>query len=332
MDQNPIANPLPKETARDAFLHLLSAATLYLSVIAFITLWWQIINFLFPDKLNPQGSGSQIYMTLIWGTSALVVAFPVFVLVSWIIGKDLKSNPVKREAGVRKWLWYITLFVSAITIIIDLVILIFNFLRGDLTTQFFSKSFVVLVVTAAVFGYYLWDLRKKKEVSDKPKKIAWITAAVILASIIYGFFLMGSPVKQRNLRFDEQRVGDLQQIRGDAATYWQQKKMLPGNLAELNAIGYTVPVDPESGNQYGYSATGSLSFRLCADFKTVLVSPAAGTSTPYYSQAGLATMPQDWVHGIGPVCFDTTIDPDFFKQPAGSAAPVVPAAEAPAAK
>ena len=335
MDQNSIASPLPKENAKDAFLHLLSAAMLYLSVIGFITLWWQIINFLVPDKLNPQGYGSQIYMTLIWGTSALVVAFPVLILISWIIGRDLKANPAKREAGVRKWLWYITLFVSALTIIIDLVTLIFNFLRGDLTTQFFLKLGVILVSAAAVFGYYLWDLRKRDKVSGLPKKVAWIGVAVIAVSIGYGFFLVGSPAKQREIRFDEQRVSDLSQIQNSIANYWQQKNVLTKDLTELSVTGFNVPVDPETGKQYEYSATGSLSFRLCADFKTVLNSMAAassmaGASTPYYSQAGLAMIPQNWVHGAARACFDTTIDPAFFKQPAGSAA--VPAALAPVVK
>ncbi|MFA6376030.1 MAG: DUF5671 domain-containing protein [Candidatus Paceibacterota bacterium] len=320
-------NPAGKETAKDAFLHLLSAATIYLSVIGFITLWWQIINFLVPDKLNPQGFGSGIYMTLIWGTSVLVVAFPVHILVSWIIGKDLLANPSKREAGVRKWLWYITLFVSALTMIIDLVILMFNFLRGDLTAQFFLKSLVILIVTAAIFGYYLWDLKKKEKASGMPKKIAWIAGAAILASIAYGFFLVGSPAKQRDIRFDEQRAGALRQIENSVANYWGQKAALPKDLGELSAIGYDVPKDPETSWQYEYSVTGTLSFKLCADFKTETPLAAVGTNPYYYSQPGLSTAPQNWSHGIGHTCFDTTIDPVFFKQSEkDGSAPNIPAA------
>ena len=314
MENTNVSN-VPKETAKDAFLHLLSAAMIYLSVIAFITLWWQIINFLVPDKLNPQGIGSGIYMTLIWATSAIVVAFPVHVLVSWIIGKDLRANPAKREAGVRKWLWYITLFVSALTMVIDLVSLIFNFLRGDLTMQFFLKSTVILIVAAAVFGYFLWDLKKKDKATDMPKKIAWITAAVIAASIVFGFSLMGSPANQRDLRFDEQRTGNLQEIQNNAADYWQQKKVLPKDLNELSVTGYGMPKDPETGKQYEYAVTGELSFRICADFKTVLSAESVGKNTPYYygTRAGLMTVPQYWVHGAERTCFDTTIDPAFFK-------------------
>ncbi len=308
---------LPKETAKDAFLHLLSAAMIYLSTIGFIVLWYQIINFLVPDKLNPMGVGSWTYESLIWGASVLVVAFPVHVLVSWIIGKDLRANPQKREAGVRKWLWYITLFVSAVTIVIDLIVLIYNYLRGDLTAQFFLKCVVILITVAAVFGYYLWDLRKRETVSEKPKKIAIIVAVVIAASVIYGFSLFGSPAHQRDLRFDEQRASDLQQLQSSVSNYWQQKRQLPATLADLAALGYGEPKDPESGVQYEYTVTGELSFGLCANFKTMLSQEdASGRSVSYATTTGVATVPQYWAHGADRTCFSSTIDPEFFKDQA----------------
>lgn len=321
--------PVGKETAKDAFLHLLSAATIYLSVIGLITLWWQIINFLVPDKLNPQGIGSGTYMTLIWGTSLLAVAFPVHVLVSLIIGRDMRKNPAKREVGVRKWLWYITLFVSAITMIVDLVILLFNFLRGDLTAQFFLKLLVILIIAGAVFGYYLWDLKRRTVATDMPKKIAWIAVAAILASIIFGFYLFGSPAKQRDIRFDEQRASNLQEIQNNVANYWQQKKALPKDLNELSVMGYVMPVDPETGKQYEYSITGDLLFNLCTNFKTVLSQETVNKQTYYYgySQAGLKTVPQKWVHEAQRTCFETTIDPAFFEtqnNPVNGKAPMVP--------
>lgn len=306
---------ITKGTPKDVFLHLLSAATLYLSVISFITLWWQYINFLFPDKLNIPGYGSSIYDPILWATSALVVAFPVFVIISWLIGREFGRDSSKREARVRKWLWYFTLFISAVTIIIDLVTLVYNFLRGDLTTQFFLKLMVILIVAAAVFGYYLWDLKKREKASNKPKKIAWITALIILASIIYGFFLVGTPAAQRNRRFDEQRVNNLQQIQNSVVNYWQQKNKIPTDLTELKAISYEIPADPETNRIYEYSATGELSFRICANFKMAGIPYTYGSGPlPYYAPIGISMMPQNWVHGIGRTCFDSTIDRTFYMQ------------------
>ena len=132
------------------------------------------------------------YETLLWATSMLAVSYPVYVLVSWIIGRGFKTDLAGREVKIRKWLWYITLFIAAMTMIIDSVTIVFNFLKGDLTIQFFLKLLVILATAAAVFGYYLWDLKKREIVSNLPKKLAWIVGAVVLASIGYGFVLAGS--------------------------------------------------------------------------------------------------------------------------------------------
>jgi hypothetical protein len=305
-----------RETAKDFFLHLLSAATLYLGVIGFITLWWQYINFLFPDKLNPVGVYSGRYETLLWAASMTAVTYPVYVLVSWIIGRGFRIDPSGREVKIRKWLWYITLFVAAMTMIIDSVMIVFNFLKGDLTIQFFLKLMVILAVSGGVFGYYLWDLKKRETASALPKKLAWIVGGVVLASIAYGFVLAGSPAKQRDLRFDEQRVGNLQSLQYEIVEFWNSKGQLPQSLDNLAVLGYNIPADPATGESYDYAATGELSFRLCADF-AVEFKPAEEQKTYYFGFQGLATLPKDWEHGAGHACFESTIDKEYFESRKG---------------
>lgn len=305
-----------RETAKDFFLHLLSAATLYMSVIGFIALWWQYINFLFPDSLNPAMMYAGRYETPLWTTSMLAVSYPVYVLVSWIIGRGFRTDPAGREVKIRKWLWYITLFVAAITMIIDAVSIVFNFLKGDLTIQFFLKLLVVLVVAAAVFGYYLWDLKKRKTPSDLPKKLAWIVGAVIFASIAYGFVLAGSPAKQRDIRFDERRVNDLQSLQYAIVNFWQSRGQLPRSLSELDVLGYFAPTDPATQTNYDYAATGELSFELCADFAAEFKPNESKSYYAYYygyGQEGVATLPKGWAHGAQRTCFESVIDKVFLK-------------------
>jgi len=196
--------------------------------------------------------------------------------------------------------------------------LLYNFLRGDLTLQFFLKALVILATAAAVFGYYLWDLKKKDKTSDIPKKAAWAAGAIILASAILGFSLMGSPAKQRDLRFDEERISDLQEIQNGVVDYWYQKEILPQNLDELNVTGRAVANDPETAKDYEYKTTGEISFEICADFKTELTAQEMRDKEYYrYSRAGLKTEPQNWIHNVGRACFETIIDPDFFNQDNG---------------
>ena len=81
------------------------------------------------------------------------------------------------------------------------------------------------------------------------------TLLVVLA-IVYSFMIMGSPMKQRDLRLDDRRVSDLQNIQYQVINYWQQKEELPKDLATLaNPLtGFSLPVDPEfeKGNSYEY--------------------------------------------------------------------------------
>jgi hypothetical protein len=306
-----MVHEIRKGTPKDVFLHLLAVTTLYASVVAFIILWWQYANVLFPDPLR---CWSCVYDPIRFAIATLVIVFPVHIFVSLIIGREFKIDPEKREMRVRKWLWYITLFVSAITIIINLIILVNDFLRGDLRTQFFLKISVILATSAAVFGYYLWDLKKRTVPSNKPKLIAWIVALIILGSIIYGFLLIGSPSTQRARRFDEERISHLQQIQNEITVYWTSKNRLPAKLDDLRSSisGFVPPVDPRTKTPYEYAVKGPLAFEICAVFETV--------STDYFSGYGVPmTVPaasywQNWNHGKGRVCFERAIDPQLYNQ------------------
>lgn len=300
-----------KSTPKDVFLHLLNIVTFYISVISFITLYIQYISALFPDPLN------FYYMMMAnavrWSTSVLVIAVPVYLLTSWLLGKDLASSYEKRELKLRKWLIYFTLFISAITIIVDLITFVYRFLDGDLTIQFFLKVLVVLLVAAAVFGYYIWDLRRKdKEISKTPKRLAWVLSSVIIISIILGFFIVGTPATQRDRKFDEQRVIELQTLQNQIINHWTRKEALPENLSALedSISGFVVPKDPETDISYEYSIADSLSFELCATFKT---SSKDFNSISRGSKYFYISYQQNWEYEAERTCFERTIDPELYK-------------------
>lgn len=315
-------------TPRDVFWHLLAVVTLYVSVVAFIVLWWQYIGILFPDALqygnDEYGYTNYKYDGIRMAMAALIVVFPIHIIISWLIGREFKSDPQKREVRARKWLWYITLFVSAVTIIVDLIILVNNFLKGELSTQFLLKTLVVLAVAVAVFGYHLWDLRGRENKSNKPKLVAWIASAVILSSLVYGFFLIGLPSSQRARRFDEQRVNHLLAIQSQIISYWQQKSELPNSLGTLQnqLSGFIPPTDPETNQPYEYEIIGPLLFKLCANFNAssysssgnvkTRIMPVSPKSYPHY---------ENWNHDSGRYCFSRIIEPESYK-PIDSAKPV----------
>jgi len=299
-------------TPKDVFLHLLNILTFYLSVVSFITLYIQYIGAIFPDQLNFYYTGLANAVRMF--TSMMVIAVPVYIFTSWLLGKDLKNDPQRREFKLRKWLVFFTLFISAVTIIVDLIKFVYSFLSGELTIQFVLKVVVVLLTALAVFGYYIWDLKRKdRETSKTPKTLAWIISSIVLASVVAGFFIIGTPADQREKRFDEQRISDLQMLQSQIVSYWIRKESLPQELNDLedSISGFFVPKDPKADAPYGYKVIDPLSFELCAAFKTS--SKDFGKSRGVKPAYPYDSFQQNWNYEPGEACFARTIDPELYK-------------------
>jgi hypothetical protein len=92
----------------------------------------------------------------------VVISFPLFLLLTVRLDRELRSDPAKRASRVRKWLTYLTLFLAAGFLTGDLVALVYHFLSGELTIRFLLKVLVVGAIAGMAFGYYLRDLRKEE--------------------------------------------------------------------------------------------------------------------------------------------------------------------------
>lgn len=305
---------ITKTTPKDFFMHVLMIVTLYISVGSFLNITFQIINTFFPDPLNFYHDPAA---AMRWGLASMVVIFPVFLWASRFLYKDIAKNPEKSELRVRRWLVHFTIFAAAGFIIGDLITLIYNFLEGDLTTRFILKILAVLLVIIAVFGYYLYDLKRKpKEFSKRAKFFVWAVVLFVAAATISGSFIAGSPSRQRALRFDQQRISDLQNIQGQILNHWMQKGKLPADLDELidSISGFVPPVDPETGDEYFYDPTGNLSFDLCAIFNLPSTEAHFGMTKPMLAEPRIFRGTDNWNHDMGDVCFERIIDPELYPQ------------------
>ncbi len=302
-----------KTSPKDFFLHLGIIVTLYISAISLVNLLFSIIDKKFPDALSNAGYYYDAYSGSIrWAVSMLIIMFPLYLFLGWLFNRELKVSPEKKLVGVRKWLVFLTLFLAGLTLSIDLVTLIYTFLGGEITTRFVYKVVAVLVVAGLIFAYYIYDLLH--DVTQHPKifkTFASIAGIFVLGSIIAGFMVMGSPMNQRKLQFDQDRINDLQSIQSQVTYYWQQKGMVPKTLAELQdpLSGYSVPTDPETGAAYTYQFTGALSFKVCAVFD--LATQPGEISRPMYDPSGKSSLDY-WKHKKGETCFDRTIDPQLY--------------------
>ena len=153
----PVPTPKPQLLARDAFLYLIMFGALYVSGFHFGALLFQFINLAYPDQLGQSEMITLDFMRV--ATAALIVAFPLFISVSYYTNRSLVLNPVQRTSSVRRWLTYITLFVAACVITGDVIVLIYTLLSGGLSIQFLLKIVVVGLIAGAIFGYYAWAIR-----------------------------------------------------------------------------------------------------------------------------------------------------------------------------
>lgn len=153
----PVPRPRAQTSASDAFLYLVMFGMLYISAFNFGSLLFQFINLAFPDPLALSNRFAD--ETIRWSTSALLIAFPVFLFVACRIERGIARDPTRRSSGVRKWLTYLTLFLAACIIVGDLITLLYGLLSGELTLRVILKALTVGLISGAIFGYYLWSMR-----------------------------------------------------------------------------------------------------------------------------------------------------------------------------
>ncbi|MEN9649574.1 MAG: hypothetical protein RL094_541 [Candidatus Parcubacteria bacterium] len=315
--QNNQIKPKSHSTPKDFFLNLGAIVALYVLAGGFLSFVFAVINQLFPETALYDTYASDSFSSAIkTGLSCIIVAYPVLLYLSRLIFKDLTQNPEKREYAIRRWLVYLTLFITGVAIAIDVIVLLNYLLDGEITTRFVLKVVAVLLTAGLIFWYYISDIKGTFYSEPKKRKIFFgVVTAIIVASIVTGFALVGSPSTQREYRLDEQRVSDLTTIKWEIVNVYQQSGKLPATLADLNDSirDYTIQTDPVTKLPYEYSvvqnvstATSGPSFQLCATFARETRQQAKNQLS---SDVRELTSPDNWKHGAGRVCFTKTIDP-----------------------
>ncbi len=292
---------------------------LYASVFALISLFFEYIDYVYPDALNSYVDPYSGSMRSAIAT--LLVLFPLFLVLMRLIRNDIVREPAKKDLWVRRWALFLTVFVAGATIAIDLITLVNYFLGGDVTMRFALKVAIVLLVAGGGFMHFLADIWGYWiEFPKRAQWVGWGAGAVILLSVAASFLIMGTPAQIRLYRFDDQKVSDLTSIQWQIVNYFQQKEKLPETLFDLvdPISGFVVPIDPETNMPYRYERINQYSFKLCATFNQATRS---NTSQSPYTKPALAGGPiggtsdlenQTWYHGTGDTCFARTIDPERY--------------------
>jgi len=303
-----------KTTPRDFFLWSGAVIALYGSVISITALLFEYINRAFPDPLayvgDPYGGAVRAAM------AGVIVLIPTTLVLMHLIRRTILKESGKAEIWARRWALVLTIFISIVVILIDLITLITTFLGGELSVRFGLKVAVVLLIALFVFLHFLADI--KGYWLQNVKKAGLISSAVLAMSLVCvtaGFYIIGTPGDIRMLRYDEQKVSDLQSIQYQIVNYYQQKGELPESLSNLNdpLSSYMTPIDPQTSADYRYSVKDDLSFTLCGTFNKP-TPDTQGQGEYGYRDASYPSMGVDenWNHEAGEICFDRTIDPERY--------------------
>ena len=327
------------------FLSLGVLVSLITSVVSFLNLAFEILDKKFPDALNATyqyGYNSYQFDGARSALATLIIMFPAFLVLTYFWKRKEKTGISERDNVIRKWLSYVVIFLSILVAVIDLIVLVRYFVSGEITVRFILKVLIALVGAKMVLYYFVpevwevkfWNIEWRKffKISSK-----YFSMAMVLALIVWSFFVMGSPFKQRQLQLDDRRVQDLQSIQYQVINYWQQKEQLPTDLKTLaNPISqYSLPVDPEfdKGNVYEYNIKDNkkLTFELCATFSLPMpkgwqenyygggirpMAVAGDVATSNVTAPAIAPYPSgvndSWDHQAGKTCFERTIDKDLY--------------------
>ncbi len=312
-----------KVTPKDFFLWIGAMVALYTSVFSLLALLFEYVDYAFPDTLNNYSYGDPYSSGIRFALASLVVVFPVFLLLMRLIRRDIIAHPAKADLWIRRWALYLTLFIAAITIIIDLIVLVNTFLGGELTTHFVLKTALVFLVAGGALMHFLADIWGYwVKYPQKAMMVGWGVGILIVLSIASGFFIIGNPADVRLYRFDDQKVSDLQNIQSMVLNYWQVQHTLPTNLKEsldpLNSY-QTIPLDPQSSQSYSYEIVKPLVFKLCAHFNKENKSNNSPNMQTAPYPAG--SMQDNWQHGAGDTCFTRTIDPKRYPKDSNTPSP-----------
>ena len=126
--------------------------------------------------------------------------------------------------------------------------------------------------------------------------LAGVVSVVVLAAVVTGVVILGSPSEERARRLDRRLVEELSSIRTAVDSYYSKNGSLPASLDELwkGSPGLDLPFDvirdPVPPDAYRYRVLDAETFELCGRFERA-------------SESRVSSGVDVWQHSSGDHCF-----------------------------
>ncbi|MDG4649333.1 DUF5671 domain-containing protein [Roseibacterium sp. SDUM158017] len=270
----PVPRPTHTTTPRHTFLHAILFIAMAITAINLVNLLHAQIDLAVADPAFDE-SRDWLAPRIRWSVAALVVATPVYVLVSRHIMRSAATDDAILKSPVRKWLTYLALLVSALVFLGDAIYTVDRFLAGELSLRFALKAGTVALVSGAVFVHYLKDVERTQPGGGAHLAI---TGGAVALAVAGAFLAIGGPQSARSDRFDRARYEDLDAIASALECAFAGEigeRALPGRLTLPAIAGHCIGArlgeatlsDDETGAPYLYRRTGETEFLVCAEFR-----------------------------------------------------------------
>ncbi len=260
-----------KQNAKYAFYYLLSLVTLIFMALSVGMIIFAIIDKSIVDVLRAYTNHSDGQLR--FAISALIISTPIYYTISYLINKGLKRGELSFSAAIRRWLSYFILLISSLIIVGVLIAAINVFLSGELSSRFILKALTIFIISAFVFSFYLYDL-KRESISESEgliKIFTFSSLAIVIIVFIAAWFFVESPKIVRARRLDQNLLNNIYNLEGAINSYYGQNKELPSDLgALLDNSAYLDPqslIDPETKVPLVYHKQGDKKFEICATFR-----------------------------------------------------------------
>jgi hypothetical protein len=297
----------PKFSFKNVFLNIGAFISLYALVGNLIGLLFTVINKAYP-KVGEYHYGYWS-SSISWPVAALIVFFPIFITLMWLLEREYRVAPERQNSFTHRGFAYITLLLSGLTLAISFITTLYYFLDGqELTTSFLLKILVLVIITSSLFIYFVYDLMGKL---TPHLRIFWriFATAILAGSIVWGFAILGSPRTQQLLKYDQQKLNDLQNLNSQVVNYYANRGVLPKAIEDVaDGNYYTDWVDPQSKKPYQYEKTTASTYNLCAEFNKASEEKEQNRYSYIYFD-GI----NSWEHPKGEYCFKQTINPDLYR-------------------
>jgi hypothetical protein len=127
------------------------------------------------------------------------------------------------------------------------------------------------------------------------RAFAGVATAAVVAGIFAGFWVLGTPGRQRAIALDRQRLQDLNMMAQSLHQDYQAQQdtfQLPAELDQDD-----LRIDPLTNQPFEYRRLSANSFELCASFDT-------DSSTYPFSNRPQPPDTRRWEHPAGRHCFE----------------------------